>query len=51
MVVSDRNDYLQEEKRQLNDKKTNKEVSITEKDQVELVEKSSDLFSNLRRKI
>ena len=49
-VVWDRNDYLKEEERQLSDEKTYEEIRITEKDQVELVEKSNDLFSNLRRK-
>ena len=50
VVVWDRNDYLKEAERQLSDEKTLKEIRITEKDQVELVEKSNDLFFNLRRK-
>ena len=50
MVVWDRNDYLKEAERQLSDEKIYEEITITEKDQVELVEKSNDLFSNLRRK-
>ena len=50
VVVWDRNDYLKEAERQLSDEKTYEEIRITEKDQVELVEKSNDLFSNLRRK-
>ena len=35
---------------QLSDEKTYEEIITTEKHQVELVEKSNDLFSNLRRK-
>ena len=35
---------------QLSDKKDYQELRITEKDQVELVEKSNKLFSNLRKK-
>ena len=50
VVVWDRTDYLKETERQLSDEKTYKEIRITEKDQVELVEKSNNLFSNLRRK-
>ena len=50
VVVWDRNDYLKEAERQLSDEKTYEEIRITEKDQVELVEKSNNLFSNLRRK-
>ena len=50
MVVWNRNDYLKEAERQLSDEKTYEEMRITEKDQVELVEKSNNLFSNLRRK-
>ena len=50
VVVWDRNDYLKEAERQLSDEKTYEEIRITEKDQVELVEKSNDLFSNLKRK-
>ena len=49
VVVWDRNDYLKEAERQLSGEKTYKEIRITEKDQVELVEKSNDLFSSLRR--
>ena len=51
VVVWDRNDYLKEAERQLSDEKTYEEIRITEKDQVELVEKSNDLFSNQRRKM
>ena len=50
VVVWDRTDYLKEAERQLSDEKTYEENRITEKDQVELVEKSNNLFSNLRRK-
>ena len=50
VVVWDRNDYLNEAERQLSDEKTYEEIRITEKDQVELVEKSNNLFSNLRKK-
>ena len=50
VVVWDRNDYLKEAERQLRDEKTYEEIRITEKNQVELVEKSNDLFSNLRTK-
>ena len=50
VVVWDRNDYLKGAERQLSDEKTYEEIRVTEKDQVELVEKSNDLFSNLRRK-
>ena len=49
VVVWDRNDYLKEAERQLCDEKTYEEIRITEKDQVELVEKSNNLFSNLKR--
>ena len=50
VVVWDRTDYLKKAERQLSDEKTDEEIRITEKDQVELVEKSNNLFSNLRRK-
>ena len=50
VVVWDRNDRLKEAERQLSGEKTYEEIRITEKDQVKLVEKSNDLFSNLRRK-
>ena len=50
VVVWDRNDCLKEAERQLSGEKTYEEIRITEKDQVKLVEKSNDLFSNLRRK-
>ena len=50
LVVLDRTDYLKEAEKQLSDEKTYEQVRITEKDQVELVEKSNNLFSNLRRK-
>ena len=50
MVVWDRTDDLKEAERQLSNEKTYEEIRITEKDQVELMEKSNILFSNLRRK-
>ena len=50
VVAWDRTDYLKEAERQLSDAKTYEEIRIIEKDQVELVEKSNSLFSNLRRK-
>ena len=39
VVVQDRTYYLKEAERQLSDQKTYQEIRITEKDQVELVEK------------
>ena len=50
VVVWNRTDYLKEAKMQLSDKKDYQELRITEKDQVELVEKSNKLFSNLTKK-
>ena len=50
VVVWDRTDYFKEAERQVSDEKSYEEIVVTEKDQVELVEKSSSLFSNLRRK-
>ena len=50
VVVWDKTHYLKEAERQLSDEKTYEEIKITEKDQVELVEKNNNLFSNLRRK-
>ena len=50
VVVWNRTDYLKEAKMQLSDKKDYQELRITEQDQVELVEKSNKLFSNLRKK-
>ena len=50
VVVWDRTDYLKVTERQLSDEKPYEEIRITEKDQVELVEKSNNLFSNLRRR-
>ena len=47
MVVLDRTDYLMATLRQLSDEKTYKEIRITEKDQIELGEKSNNFFSNL----
>ena len=50
VVVWNRTDYLKEAERQLADEKTYEEIRITENDQVELVENSKKLFSDLRRK-
>ena len=50
VIVWERADYLKEAERQPGDEKTYKEIRITERDQVELVEKCNNLFSNLRRK-
>ena len=43
VVVCDRTDYLKEAEKQLSDEKTYKEIRITEKDQVELVEKGGKM--------
>ena len=51
VVVWDRNDYLKEAQRgNYSHEKTYEEFRITEKDQVELVEKSNNLFSDQKRK-
>lgn len=50
VAVKGRTDYLKEAVKQLKDKKTYKEIRITQKYQVELVERSDKLFSNWRRK-
>ena len=50
VVVWHRTDFLKEAERQLSDEKTYEEIRITEEDQVELVEKSNNLFSNLKKK-
>ena len=50
VAVWDRIDYLREAERQLSDGKTYEQIRITAKDQVELMEKINNLFSNLRRK-
>ena len=50
VVIWDRSDYLKEAERHLSDEKTYTEIRVTQKDQAELVQKSSNLFSNLRRK-
>ena len=50
-VVWDRTDYFKEAEWQLSDGKTYEGIRIAEKDQVELVEKGNNLFSDLRRKI
>ena len=46
MAVKGRTDYLKEAVKQLKDKKTYKGIRITQKYQVELVERSDKLFSN-----
>ena len=50
MIVWDKKVYLKKAEKQQNDEKTYEEIRITEKDQVELVERSNKLFSNLRKK-
>ena len=50
MIVWDKKVYLKKAEKQQNNEKTYEEIRITEKYQVELVEKSNILFSNLRRK-
>ena len=50
VVVLDRTDHLKEAERQLSDEKTYEVIRITEKGQVELVEKSNNLFTNLSMK-
>ena len=49
MAVWDRLDYLREAERQLTDGETYKEIRTTATDEVELMEKINNLFSNLRR--
>ena len=50
VVVWDRQDYLKEAKRQLSDSSIYKEVKVTEKDVVDLVDKSNKIFVDLERK-
>ena len=50
VVVWDRQDYLKETKRQLSDSSIYKEVKVTEKDVVDLVDKSNKIFVDLERK-
>ena len=46
----DRLDYLAEAEKQLSDSNTYKEVKLSEKDQVKLVEKSKRMFEGLKKK-
>ena len=50
VVVWDRQDYLKETERKLSDSSIYKEVKVTEKDLVDLVDKSNKIFANLDRK-
>ena len=50
MVVWDKSVYLKEAEKQQVMKKLTKKLKLQKKDQVELVERSNRLFSNLRRK-
>ena len=50
VVVCDRQDYLKEAERQLSDSSVYKEVKVTEKDLVDLVDKSNKIFANLERR-
>ena len=50
VVIWDRNDYLKEAKKQLSDKSTYLETKVIEKDLVDLVEQSNEMFENLQRK-
>ena len=50
VVVWDRQDYLKEAERQLSDSSIYKEVKVTEKDLVDLVDKSNKIFVDLERR-
>ena len=50
IVVWDRLDYLAEAEKQLSDSNTYKEVKLSEKDQIKLVEKSNSMFEGLKKK-
>ena len=50
MVVWDKSVYLKEAEKQQVMKKLTKKLKLQKKDQVELVERSNKIFSNLRRK-
>ena len=50
VVVWDRQDHLKEAERQLSDSSVYKEVKVTEKDLVDLVDKSNKIFANLERR-
>ena len=49
VVVWDRQDYLKEAERQLSDSSICKGAIVTEKDLVDLVDKSRKIFANLER--
>ena len=49
IVVWDRLDYLAEAEKQLSDSNTYKEVKLSEKDQIKLVEKSKSMFEGLKK--
>ena len=50
IVVWDRLNYLAEAGKQLSDSNTYKEVKLSEKEQVKLVEKSNSMFEGLKKK-
>ena len=50
VVVWDRQDYLKEAEQQLSDSSNYKEVKVTEKDLVDLVDKSNKIFVDLERR-
>ena len=50
VVVWDRLDYLKEDERHLSDNSIYKEVKVTEKDLVDLVDESNKIFVNLERR-
>ena len=50
IVVWDSLDYLAEAEKQLSDSNTYKEVKLSEKDQIKLVEKSNSMFEGLKKK-
>ena len=50
IVVWDRLDYLAEAEKQLSDSNIYKEVQLSEKDQIKLVEKSNSMFKELKKK-
>ena len=50
VVVWERQDYLKETERQLSDNSIYKEVKVTEKDLIDLVDKSNKIFVDLERR-
>ena len=50
VLVCDRQDYLKEAKRQLSENSIYKEVKVTEKDLVDLVDKNNKIFVDLERR-